>query len=99
METASRLVTTRDVSAVVRARGYPDSLRSLSAIGYPEAFGVLDGRLTVEEAIALDARRNLGFSRRQRTWFRREPDVEWFDATSADPFGWARERVGERLGR
>src|SRR5204863_336710 len=52
-----------------------------------------------EEAVALDAGRNPGFSGGQRTWFRREPDVEWFDATGAGPFGWARERVGERLGR
>lgn len=88
-----------DEAAGIRARGYPDTLRSLSAIGYPEAFDVLDGRLTREEAIANDARRNVAFSKRQRTWFRREPDVAWFDATASDPLPWARERAAPVAGR
>jgi tRNA dimethylallyltransferase len=81
-----------DEAAAIRGRGYPDSLRSLSAIGYPQAFAVLDGRLTRDEAVAQDAQRNVRFARRQRTWFRREPDVVWFDATAADPLPWAVER-------
>ncbi len=85
-------------AAAVRARGYPDDLRSLSAIGYPEAFAVLDGRLTREAAIAEDARRNVRFAKRQRTWFRREPDVAWFDVTSADPLEWARRHAEMLLG-
>jgi tRNA dimethylallyltransferase len=80
-------------AAAVRSRGYPDSLRSLSAIGYPEAFAVLDGRLTREEAIAEDVRRNIGFAKRQRTWFRREPDIAWFDATEHDPTEWVAATV------
>jgi tRNA dimethylallyltransferase len=87
-----------DEAAAVRARGYPESMRSLSAIGYPEAFGVLDGRLTREEAIAQDVRRNVSFARRQRTWFRREPDVAWFDVTRADPLARVRDRVAATLG-
>jgi tRNA dimethylallyltransferase len=86
-----------DEAVAVRAAGYPDSLRSLSAIGYPEAFAVLDGRLSREEAIAEDAQHNAAFARRQRTWFRKEPDVAWFDATRADPLAWALERVGALL--
>lgn len=86
-------------AAAARAAGYPDSLRSLSAIGYPEAFAVLDGRSTRDEAIATDVQRNVAFAKRQRTWFRREPGVEWFDATSADPFDWAIGQVGGWLAR
>jgi tRNA dimethylallyltransferase len=82
-----------DEAAAIRARGYPDTLRSLSAIGYPEAFAVLDGRLTREEAIAEDVRRNVSFAKRQRTWFRREPNVTWFDATDRDPTEWATAAV------
>jgi tRNA dimethylallyltransferase len=82
-------------AAAVRARGYPDGLRSLSAIGYPEAFAVLDGGMTREQAIAEDARRNVAFAKRQRTWFRREPDVAWFDATSTNPLPWARAAIKE----
>lgn len=83
-------------AAAIRARGYPDTLRSLSAIGYPEAFAVLDGRLSRDEAVAQDIRRNVAFAKRQRTWFRREPAIAWFDATTADPLPWARALVRAR---
>src|SRR5262249_220040 len=86
-----------DEARGVRDRGYPDTLRSLSAIGYPEAFAVLDGRMTVEEPIPQDPEPNARFARRQRTWFRREPDVHWFNATDADPLSWAVAQL-DRLG-
>ena len=69
-----------DETRALAARFDP-SLPSFSGIGYAEALAVLEGRMTPEEAIAEDARRNLLFARRQATWFRREPDVRWLDAT------------------
>ena len=63
---------------------YDPGLPAFSAIGYREAWAVLDGELTREAAIELDARRNQQFARRQATWFRSEPDIEWLDA-AADP--------------
>ncbi len=73
-------------------RRYDPTLPAFSAIGYQEAWAVLDGRLSVDEAIALDARRNVRFARRQRTWFRREPDIEWLDARD-DPLPRAVGRI------
>jgi tRNA dimethylallyltransferase len=64
---------------------YSPTLPSFSGIGYAEALAVIEGRLTPEAAVAEDARRNVLFARRQATWFRREPDVLWLDATSALP--------------
>jgi tRNA dimethylallyltransferase len=64
---------------------YTPTLPSFSGIGYAEALAVIEGRLTTEAAVAEDARRNVLFARRQATWFRREPDVLWLDATSALP--------------
>ncbi len=58
---------------------------------------MLDGRTTLDEAIATDARRNVAFARRQRTWFRAEPDVDWLDA-AADPDRPARQAVEQLLG-
>lgn len=55
-------------------------LPAFSAIGYREAWAVLDGTLTEPQALELDIRRNEQFARRQATWFRSEPDVEWLDA-------------------
>ena len=66
---------------------FDPSLPSFSGIGYAEALGVIGGRLDLETAIAVDARRNVLFARRQATWFRREPDVQWLDATHELPLG------------
>ncbi len=73
---------------------YDSALPAFSAIGYREAWAVIDEELSLEEAIALDSRRNLAFARRQRTWFRRERDVQWLDATAdALPAALARIRA------
>ena len=63
---------------------FDPALPAFSAIGYREAWAVLDGTLTLEAAIEADARRNVLFAKRQRTWFRRERDIAWLDA-SAEP--------------
>ena len=77
-----------DAGLIDEARSLRDrfdpALPAFSAIGYREAWAVLDGTLTVEEAIAEDARRNVGFAKRQRTWFRSEPGIEWLDATDEE---------------
>jgi len=64
---------------------FDPALPAFTAIGYREAWSVLDGALTRDAAIDLDARRNEVFAKRQATWFRSEPDVTWLDATDALP--------------
>ena len=70
-----------DEAAVLRQRWDP-ALPAFSAIGYREAWAVLDGTLDREAAIAEDARRNVAFARRQATWFRSEPSIGWLDAAT-----------------
>ncbi len=64
---------------------YDAALPSFSGIGYAEARGVIEGRLSLDEAIAEDARRNVQLSRRQGTWFRSEADICWLEATQDLP--------------
>ena len=75
-----------DVGLIDEARAlrerYDPGLPAFSAIGYREAWSVLDGERSLEDAIADDARRNVRFAKRQRTWFRAEPDIAWLDAGS-----------------
>lgn len=71
-----------DEARALRER-YDPGLPAFSAIGYREAWAVLDGAMTRDEAIAEDARRNVAFAKRQRTWFKAEPEVRWLDATDA----------------
>ena len=68
-----------DEAVALRER-YETSLPAFSAIGYQEAWAVADGVLTREDAIQQDTRRNVAFAKRQRTWFRSEPDVTWLGA-------------------
>jgi tRNA dimethylallyltransferase len=68
-----------DEASRLRAR-YPEDLPAFTAMGYREAFDVLAGRTDVEAAKATDARRTWAYARRQRTWFRSEPGVEWLEA-------------------
>jgi tRNA dimethylallyltransferase len=49
---------------------FGSNLRSFSAIGYQEAFDLLDGRLDQAGFLAVNVARNVAFARRQRTWFR-----------------------------
>ena len=58
------------------------ALPAFSAIGYREAWAVLDGTLTLDAAIELDSSRNVQFAKRQATWFRSEPGIEWLDAST-----------------
>ncbi len=67
----------------LRARFDP-GLPAFSAIGYREAWDLLDGRLDRGGYLAVNVRRNVAFARRQRTWFRRERADLAIDATEAD---------------
>lgn len=82
---ATRARAQFDAGLVDEARALRDrfdpTMPAFSAIGYREAWSVIDGRSTREAAIAEDARRNVAFAKRQRTWFRSEPGIEWLDAT------------------
>jgi tRNA dimethylallyltransferase len=62
---------------------FDPALPAFSAIGYREAWAVIDGERSLQAAIELDATRNLQFAKRQATWFRSEPGIEWLDATEA----------------
>jgi tRNA dimethylallyltransferase len=83
-----------DEARALRERFDP-ALPAFTAIGYREAWDVLDGRSTLDAAVELDAARNVAFAKRQRTWFRAEAGIAWLDAVP-DPEPAAR-RVLERL--
>ena len=83
---ATRARAQFDAGLIEEARAlrerFDPALPAFSAIGYHEAWAVLDGELTRDAAIELDTRRNIQFAKRQATWFRGEPDVHWLDAAS-----------------
>lgn len=74
-----------DETRALVARGIDPRLPSLSAHGYVHWATHLRGETDLETAIALTSRDVRAYSRRQMTWFRRDPAIRWFDPTVTDP--------------
>jgi tRNA dimethylallyltransferase len=71
-----------EVRSLIEA-GYGPDLRPMTGHGYREAARHLAGEWSVEEAIAVTARRTRQYAKRQLTWFRRDLRVMWIPAGSA----------------
>jgi tRNA dimethylallyltransferase len=65
--------------------GVDPRLPSMSGHGYVHWAAHLRGETTVEAAMAATAKDVRAYSRRQMTWFRRDPDIRWVDPTATDP--------------
>jgi tRNA dimethylallyltransferase len=64
------------------AAGIRDGRTASRALGYQQALAELDGELTGEQARADTVRGTRRFVRRQRSWFRRDPNITWLDGAS-----------------
>ena len=67
------------------ASGLSPSLPAFQAIGYRELSAHVAGEATLEEASQQIIRATRRYAKRQMTWFRRQPEVEWFAASEATP--------------
>ncbi len=74
-----------DEVAALAAEGLRDGPTASRALGYAQVLAQLDGELSPEEARARTVSTTRRFVRRQRSWFRRDPAVRWFDAASTPP--------------
>jgi tRNA dimethylallyltransferase len=72
---------------------YGWDLPLLDTLGYAEMRQYLQGEVSLPEAIELTIVHTRQFAKRQRTWFRSIPEIEWFD--SNDPI--LVDRVWERI--
>jgi tRNA dimethylallyltransferase len=79
------------------ARGYDASLPAMHGIGYRDFVRVVRGESTEAEARRAMERDTWRYARRQGTWFRREPGVEWVDIEQAGGPGGVAALVEERL--
>ncbi|MEE0435508.1 MAG: tRNA (adenosine(37)-N6)-dimethylallyltransferase MiaA [Peptococcaceae bacterium] len=65
-------------------QGYNKETQALKAIGYKEIIAYLDGQLSLDEAVALLKKNTRHFAKRQLTWFRRDPNLTWFEVDQFD---------------
>ena len=54
-------------------------LNALNTVGYSELFDHLDGHSTLEQAVDAIKQNTRRFAKRQLTWFRRDPEITWFE--------------------
>jgi tRNA dimethylallyltransferase len=69
----------------ILAERYGQAARPLASLGYKQAMQYLRGEFGLEDAIQAAQQGHRNYAKRQMTWFRREPDVEWFRGFGADP--------------
>lgn len=63
-------------------RGIPQSAPIMQALGYKEMAGWLKGAYDEAEAVRRLKRNTRRYAKRQLTWFRRDPQIHWVDATN-----------------
>lgn len=66
------------------ASGLADNAKPFDFIGYRELRAVLRGELSLDEARDSIQQATRRYAKRQITWFRREPTVQWFEGVGDD---------------
>ena len=76
---------------------YGTDLPLLNTLGYQEIKQYLAGDITLNQAKDLTILHTRQFAKRQRTWFRAIPEINWFDAASPDLLEQVWQQVQEFL--
>ncbi len=63
---------------------YGKDLPLLRTLGYAEIQAYVGGAVSLDEAVAQIVLRTRQFAKRQRTWFRADSSIVWFDSTDRD---------------
>lgn len=62
---------------------YPKrKLNALNTVGYKELFQYFDGNCSLEQAVEEIKKNTRRFAKRQLTWFRKNDEIKWFDAST-----------------
>ena len=71
------------------ARGVPERARPFGGLVYRQALEFLHGVRDEASTRALIAQENRRYARRQLIWFRKEPNLQWFDGPGDSPHAMA----------
>lgn len=75
------------------SHGYGRNLTSMKSLGYRQMAGYLEGEYDYEEAVRRLKRDTRRFAKRQMTWFRKEPDLQWIEVAPDEPV----QKITDRL--
>ncbi|MFZ2625465.1 MAG: tRNA (adenosine(37)-N6)-dimethylallyltransferase MiaA [Propionibacterium sp.] len=95
---AARVDTMFDEGLVEEVRrleheGLREGVTACRALGYRQVLAMLDGELSPEQARQRTVEQTRRFSRKQLSWFRRDPRIEWLPALEPQ----LEVRIAERL--
>jgi tRNA dimethylallyltransferase len=76
------------------AAGLRDGRTASRALGYAQILRFLDGELSEDEAAAQTILATRRFVRRQESWFRRDPRIQWVPGAAPDALSGALRAVG-----
>ncbi len=57
------------------------NLNALNTVGYRELFSYFDREITLEKAVGLIKRNTRRYARKQITWWSKDKEISWFDAS------------------
>ncbi len=60
------------------------SINALQTVGYQELFDYFDGKYDLSEAVGLIKRNSRRYAKRQITWFKKDPEITWFEPHMID---------------
>jgi tRNA dimethylallyltransferase len=75
------------------SRGYNREVTSMRGLGYKEIISHLEGEVPFEQAIEILKRNTRRFAKRQLTWFRRDPRIQWIDMEQSGGVFAAAQRI------
>lgn len=82
-------------------KGIPADCQAFKGIGYKEVVEYLEGRISYDDCVDLIQKNTRHFAKRQITWYKRMPYIEWIDITkdtsSADILQRAKEMIRNTL--
>lgn len=74
-------------------------LNALQTVGYTEIFDYLDGKTSLKDAVDLVRKNTRQYAKRQMTWFKKDKDINWTDASSIDVSKEAIMQIAGKAGR
>jgi len=82
----------QEAASLIRYRG----LNALNTVGYRELFRWFDGDISREEAVMLIRRNTRRYARKQLTWWNRDSQINWFDASESEKItSWIEKSLDE----
>lgn len=90
-----------EVSALIK-RGLPPESTALQAIGYKELADCIRGLVSLADAVELVKQSSRRYAKRQLTWFRRMPYIQWIEQSEGmmnrdEAYRIAERRVAEKF--